>query len=112
MHSSITLEHVQQLACGPKFWGRVRRDAARAIVVVCSGGWTCGPALRGKPSPFPFFLFFGFFISFIVFYFFYFKKVVVCWGVGPWVLFYLVSQSSEPTIGESEASEVKSWRED
>ena len=54
-----------------------------------------------------------FFLSFIVILFFLdFKKVVVCWSVGPWVLFYLVSQSNEPTIGEGEACEIKNWREE
>ena len=96
---------------GQKLRGAGER-LARQAAVVCLGGLARGPALCGKPSPFPFFLFFGFFISFIVFCFFYFKKVVVCWDVGPWVLFYFVSQSSEPTFGESEACEVKNWRED
>ena len=50
--------------------------------------------------------FFGKFYGFFVFWDF--KKVVVCWCVRAWVLFYLVSQSGEPTIGEGEACETKS----
>ena len=70
--------------------------------------------LRGQAFPQLFFFFFAFCLSFIgcLFLFMDFKKVVVCWSVGPWVLFYLVSQSNEPTIGEGEACEIKNWREE
>ena len=91
--------------------GEASRNALHQHALVDLFHFAHGQAAgSGKASTF--FLFFGFFfLSFIDFLFFYFKKVVVCWCVGPWVLFYLVSQSSEPTIEEGETCEAKNWRE-
>ena len=80
--------------------------------------WPTAPPMasgsRARSWPWAAHRYFSWFLDFFLnFNWFFFlgdikKKVVYC-RVGPWVLFYLVSQSGEPCIGERNNCELKSW---